>query len=275
MGIPVITVFGASGVIGSHIVRYLSGANYDVYAPDRNVELKGCILGDVIYCIGVTSDFRTRPYDTIEAHVSKLSHILQTSTFNSFTYLSSTRIYKQRESLAKEDDTISVQPLKSDDLYNISKIMGESLLVTSGKPVKIIRLSNVYGGDYISDNFLPSLMRDAVKKGKIILRTSPQTVKDYIRIQDVVDLVCRITIDGKHNVYNVASGFNVSHESLMKIIEKQTGCKVEIEPGGDLMQFPTISIERIKSEFGYVPTSVLSELPLLLDEFKRLQGEEF
>ena len=59
-----------------------------------------------------------------------------------------------------------------------------------------------------------------------------------------------------------------------QILEKQTGCKVVIEPGGDLMQFPKISIERIKSEFGYVPTSVLSELPLLIDEFKRLKGEE-
>ncbi|MFC1856965.1 NAD-dependent epimerase/dehydratase family protein [Thermodesulfobacteriota bacterium] len=270
-----ITVFGTSGVIGSHIARYLSRANYDVYAPDRNVKLKRRDLGNVIYCIGITSDFRTRPYDTVEAHVSVLSHILQTCTFNSFTYLSSTRIYKQSESFAKENDAILVHPLKSDDLYNISKIMGESLLISSGKQVKIIRLSNVYGGDYTSDNFLPSLIRDAIKEGKIILRTSPQTAKDYIGIQDVVDLVCRITIDGKHNVYNVASGFNVSHASLMKIIEKQTGCKVEIDPGGDIIPFPTICIERIESEFGYIPTSVLSELPLLIDEFKRLKGEEF
>jgi len=33
--------------------------------------------GHVIYCIGLTADFRQKPFETIEAHVSKLAEVAQ------------------------------------------------------------------------------------------------------------------------------------------------------------------------------------------------------
>jgi nucleoside-diphosphate-sugar epimerase len=154
-------------------------------------------LGHIIYCIGVTADFRTRPFDTVDAHVCKLLDILKNHDFESLTYLSSTRIYQSSSEPCCEENTIQVNPLDFNDLYNISKIMGEAVCFASGTKVRVVRLSNVYGGDYNSDNFLSSITRDAILKRKIILNTSLESEKDYISIHDVTDLLLKIAQNGR------------------------------------------------------------------------------
>ena len=86
------TVLGSSGFIGSHVASLAATNGHDVVCPTRNANLAGRSLGHAIYCIGLTADFRTRPHETIHAHVSKLQEVLQTTTFDSLVYLSSTRV---------------------------------------------------------------------------------------------------------------------------------------------------------------------------------------
>ncbi len=54
---------------------------------------RGADLGHAFYCIGLTADFRSRPFETIEAHCGLLKEVLSGSRFSSFVYLSSTRVY--------------------------------------------------------------------------------------------------------------------------------------------------------------------------------------
>src|SRR5437868_14664917 len=88
-----ITVLGASGFIGSHIVRELEQRGEKYYAPAKVETIWDKDLGNIIYCIGLTADFRTRPFDTVEAHVCKLNELLKRGRFDSLLYLSSTRVY--------------------------------------------------------------------------------------------------------------------------------------------------------------------------------------
>src|SRR5437016_3963737 len=88
-----LTVLGASGYIGSHLVTELLRQGHAVSTPGRREPLTGIALGTVIYCVGLTNDFRFHPYDTVEAHVCHLSHILQCCRFDRLIYLSSTRLY--------------------------------------------------------------------------------------------------------------------------------------------------------------------------------------
>jgi uncharacterized protein YbjT (DUF2867 family) len=68
------TVLGAGGFIGGRLVEHLRGLGHEVDAPPRRPAeayvdgLGGRQLGHVVYCIGLTADFRTRPYETVEAH---------------------------------------------------------------------------------------------------------------------------------------------------------------------------------------------------------------
>jgi nucleoside-diphosphate-sugar epimerase len=268
-----ITILGASGFIGSQLATKLRDSGADFFAPERGAEISGKPLGQIIYCIGLTSDFRSRPFDTVNAHVCELLRVLRDYDFESLLYLSSTRLYNPRLPLANEDDAIQVNPSDPSDLYNISKLMGESLALSSGKTVRIARVSNVYGGDFSSDNFLSSIIRDAVTNGRVVLRTSPDSEKDYVSIDDVTEVLIKIARGGRQQIYNLASGVNVSNRALVEAISRMTKCEVEFLPNAPSVRFPPSSIDRVREEFRFNPRSVLHDLEELLCSYTTWAGE--
>jgi len=265
------TILGARGYIGSHLSLALRAAGHDVRTPERDAPRDSEPCGHIIYAIGVTGDFRQRPHDTVTAHVTALQSVLREAQFDSLTYLSSTRVYQGLPDGADEQCELHVQPSRPDDLYNLSKLMGESLGLHSGRPVKIVRLSNVFGGDFRSANFLTSILRAAITTGDITLHSAPTSAKDYISIHDVTELLPRIALKGQHAVYNLASGANVTHGQLTSRIAQLTGCKVRHAPQSPEIRFPSISTARIQAEFPWQPRCVLGALPALVAEFQNQQ----
>ncbi len=256
------TVLGATGVIGRQLVARLRADGQAVDTPGRDDPgLCTRPLGQVIYAIGLTADFRSRPYDTVQAHVSLLAELLQKADFSSLLYLSSTRVYMHAAS-SREDAMLGVQAQDPSDLYNLSKLMGESLCLNGGRAgVRVVRLSNVVGGeDADTANFLPSLVREA-RGGRLLLQTAPDSAKDYIHIDDVAELLPRIASTGRQRLYNVASGIQTRHAQWTAHLQAQTGCRVDIAPGAPAAGFIPIDITRIREEFAFVPRSVFSALP--------------
>jgi nucleoside-diphosphate-sugar epimerase len=267
-----ITVLGASGFIGSHLVKRLEELDIPFDAPRRDKKISTGNAGDVIYCIGLTSDFRSRPFDTVRAHVCKLLEVLQGWEFDSLLYLSSTRLYRTDMPEATEGDSFQFNSLNPSDLYNISKAMGESLSLACGKKTRVVRLSNVYGDDFTSENFLPSIIKDAVSKKKVILQTSADSTKDYVNIRDVVDGLINIATKGEHTIYNLASGVNVSNQQLMERISQLTDCRVEFERETPTINFPPINIDRMRTEFDFRPSNVLADITTLVDTYRDSGG---
>jgi nucleoside-diphosphate-sugar epimerase len=255
------TVLGASGTIGQHVAKFLRLQGADVFTPDReDSKIFGDNLGHVIYAIGVTADFRTRPIDTIQSHVCVLTDILQHADFDSLVYLSSTRIYANCATTS-EENVFQVNPQDPSDLYNLSKLTGESICLFCGRAgIKIARLSNVVGGeDKDSDNFVPSLVREA-RLGKIILRTDLNSAKDYIHIDDVAFLLHQIAVTGRNKIYNVASGQQISHSEWINCLVSTHKCCVEVEVDAPVVHFIPIDIKRISDEFCFRPKSVFDTL---------------
>ncbi len=265
-----ITVLGASGFVGSQLIKSCAARNIPCYAPPRDEDLREKNLGDLIYSIGLTADFRSRPFDTVEAHVGKLKYVLESCDFNSFTYLSSTRIYIHSTGPVSETSLIGIDVANPFDLFNASKITGELLALNCGKKnIRVARLSNIYGNDHNSANFLTSIIKDALTIGKILLRTTPDSAKDYIGIEDVADLLLEIALAGKQTIYNVASGVNTPNSDILAVIQKATGCAIEYSPAAERIIFPAIRIDRLKQEFGYDRESrVLKDLVGMVDEFR-------
>ena len=256
------TVLGASGVIGRGLVAHLRSAGDEVWAPERgDAQIFRQPLGHVIYAIGVTADFRTRALDTVQAHVCQVTQLLREADFDSLLYLSSTRVYAGAAS-GDEDAALLVRSQDPSDVYNLSKLMGESVCLASGRrAVRIARLSNVVGGDdRDSDNFLPSLWREA-QTGHIVLRTSLSSAKDYIHIDDVVALLPSIALQAQEVIYNVASGQQISHGQWVERLVALTGCAVTVLPDAPDIRFVPVNVSRVCAEFGFVPRSAFSALP--------------
>lgn len=262
------TVLGAGGFIGRNLALHLRADGHEVIVPPRDRSRFDGPLGHVLYCIGLTADFRQRPYDTVRAHVSVLSDVLEHAEFTSLLYLSSTRVYSA-VSGTSEAASLQVNPLDPSDLYNLSKLTGESLCLNSGRSgTRVARLSNVVGFDPQSDNFLPSLIRDALG-GTIVLRSSPESSKDYVALEDVLALLPRIATEGRDRVYNIASGRNIRSGRLLERLQAITGCAVRLVEQATVGESAPIVIERMRREFSFEPSDPLAGLPDLVDAYRR------
>lgn len=249
------TVFGANGFIGQAVTRELRARGESVTLPPRGAEPAALgDMGHVMFCAGVTADFRARPYDTMEAHVALPARILAAGRFDSFLYLSSTRVYDGADT-GEETAAIAVEPADPSDLYNLSKLSGEALCLTRPEPaVRVARLSNVYGarmfaGDAGGASFLADVIGEAVEDGRIALRTHRASAKDYIDVDDVVRALILIAVDGDERIYNVAAGRKTTHGEIAERLSALTGCSVSVPDEAPLVDYPGISIRRIAALF--------------------------
>jgi nucleoside-diphosphate-sugar epimerase len=260
------TILGSTGFIGRRMVTYLREQGHEVATPERDVSnLQGMDLGHVIYAIGLTGNFRTQPQAAIEAHVIALQRLMKDADYQSWLYLSSTRVYGglPQETLAKEDVALPVQP-GADSLYDLSKLLGESICLSINNPVvRVARLSNVYGTGQSKHTFLGSIIHELLQKGNVTLQESPLSAKDYISVDYVVPLLTQITVKGQERLYNVASGISITHQELADKIQ-QCEYNVYFKSSGTIRSFPRIDVSKINQEFGGKTSSILDDLPLLL-----------
>lgn len=201
----------------------------------------------------MTADFRNQPLETAQAHVGALADLMQRYEFETFLYLSSTRVYAGA-GVATEDRELCVQPANPDHLYNVTKLAGEALCLARGMPGwRVARLSNVIGPGDSPKNFLPSLVADARATRRVVLRTTPDSRKDYIAVSDVVRAIEQIALRGRHRIYNVASGCNTRNATIAELLRIKLGADVSYADQTDFVTFPEISIARLVDEFGFRP----------------------
>ncbi|MCI5133594.1 MAG: NAD(P)-dependent oxidoreductase [Candidatus Electrothrix sp. AW2] len=260
------TVFGATGFIGRNITAYLEKQGHTVWSPSRDgKETYGHNLGHVIYAIGLTGDFRSKPFDTVEAHVCKLRELLKSTIFDSWLYLSSTRIYEglPLNTKASEDTSLEIQP--DLDLYNISKLMGEALCLSlPNKKIRIARLSNVYGVGQSQHTFLALVLSELLKSGNVVIHENQDSWKDYIALNDVLSILEAIALTGQKRVYNVASGKELQHSELTEKLMRLTKGSIQFAQEASCRKFPSIDISRIQDEFGFVASEMDEQLPTLI-----------
>jgi nucleoside-diphosphate-sugar epimerase len=267
------TVFGGQGFIGQRLVVHLRANGHDVRAPQKGMESSaieaGECCGHVIYAIGMTGDFRQRPYDTIEAEVAKHANLIRSARFQSWLYLSSTRLYSglDENALASEDLPLSVFP-SQDSLYNLSKLLSEAVCLGNQNPtVRVARLSNVYGKGQKNTTFLGAVIDELLTSGSVEIKEAPTSAKDYISVEDVCEHLQSIAIAGRERIYNVASGIRTSHREIAEKLAQVTGGTVAFAPGAACRRFPRVDVSRISSEFAHRPSLLTDNLEALLPEW--------
>jgi len=246
------TILGGQGFIGRHLATFLESQGVSVWVPSRAmVDAPGFPdqhLGRVIYCIGRTADFRQRLQETMAAHTAPLLKVLASEAFDSLVYLSSTRVYGARGT-GREEDPVQVNPNDPSDLYNISKLAGESLCLTYPNAAgRVARLANVFGAGMPGDIFLPQVARAALR-GHVRFASAAASAKDYLAIDDAVRALACIATQGRHRLYNVASGSAVSNAALGAALNRLTGCAINYVDAAPTLRFPDIAIDRLLDDF--------------------------
>jgi nucleoside-diphosphate-sugar epimerase len=264
--IVLFSVVGARGFIGAALSVQLESEGHQVsrlpraFVPSPNSEN----LGHLMYCAGVTHNFRNEQFNVVDAHVVLASKILEHCQFDSFTYLSTTRIY---ESVIEDTGSVkkfALNPAHVSDFYNLSKLMGESLVLNCGiRTARVARISYVVDFSEDSTDEVSSWIRSS-KTGIVDIGHHPQTEKDYVCLSDVVNTIGKIAVHGSRNFYNLASGSNTKIGDIGALIESATGCSVMFQSGQTIRTPPQIDISAAAEEFRYQPLSFIERLRVIL-----------
>lgn len=256
-----ISVIGARGFIGKALCAELERQGHDIHAPARDQQSSPAGgWGHLVWAAGLTANFRERPFDTVQAHVSDLMNVLRSGSCDSLLYLSSTRVY-QRSADTFEDAELPCLSSDPSDLYNLSKLMGESLCLNAGVPrVKVARLSNILGPcEADRATFVGALSREAAA-GQITLQTAPSSAKDYLWISDAAHYLAAMAVDDTVGIFNVARGAQIPHEAWATAIAGQFGATVNSASSAVDGGFLPISVRKLQSLYGAAKVDPLQQV---------------
>lgn len=259
------TIVGGRGFIGSHLAATLERSGATCWIPQHDdAALFEKDLGALFYCAGVNTASTGKPYESQRAHIGLASEILARGAFDSFLYLSSTRVY-MGSTRGDERAPLMVNPINSDHLFNVTKLAGEAVCLNDDRPmVRVARVANVFGRGARAGTFLPAIISAAVRDRRVILKSTPETAKDYLSIEDCVKALVAIGLRGTERIYNVASGTNVAHAEITAVLARRTKAVIEVEPGAPTINYPVIDVRRLRSLLPDGPVRVIDALDDLI-----------
>jgi nucleoside-diphosphate-sugar epimerase len=251
------TVIGAKGFVGARLADRLRADGWDLHLPLKgDTDLTHRELGVVFYCAGLTADYDARPFDTVEAHVSAFSRLVEAGRFERIVYLSSTRLYDGLPA-AEVDEA---QPLTFEvgdprRIYDLSKALGENLaLVRAGGRGRVARLANVFDWADGAPGFLSQWLQRARIDKAIALDSSPHVARDYIHLDDVVAALIAIAGAPEPVVVNVAGGELVTNAGIAEVFAER-GWRVRFDGDARPAPPPNARIDRLKA-LGVTPRPV-------------------
>ena len=153
-------------------------------------------------------------------------------------------------------------PIRPDSSYGISKTAGELYIELSGIDFVSFRLANAYGPRNISGPLPTFYHRLTEGKGVFVMDTR----RDFIFIDDLVDVVVQAVVEGKgHGHYHISSG---SDFSIKELFDATIAALPEVQLDGDVEVRPrnpddayTILLDpsRVREDFGWEPKVPLEE----------------
>ena len=251
-----VLVTGATGIVGSWLVRELLGQGANVAALVRDADPQSELLrsGDIQRCTvfnGVVEDFWTleraislheaeyvfhlaaqtivgvaqrNPFSTFEANVRGTYNLLEACRLHAplvrgVVVASSDKAYGEVDALPY----VETMPLKGRQPYEVSKsctdLIASSYCHSYGMPVTIARCGNIYGGGDLNwSRIVPGTIRSLIRGERPILRSDGASRRDYIYVKDVARAYMLL---GERSADSGVRGeeFNFSDESPLTVIE--------------------------------------------------------
>lgn len=235
-----IALTGATGFLGRHVAARLAADGADVVAVSGDVTEPLHLDAPV----DVICHLAGRAGPRFHADVNAGVRVNAVGTLNAveaarrararFVLASTCAVYRPRAGMVDER-----APLGPENLYAFSKYTAERLAFAyaehAGVPLVVLRLFNPYGPGQTPEYVIPYLARAVVDGAPLRLR-QPDSVRDFVYVEDVADLVaraCRAT--GACLVVNVGSGAGVRIVDVATRLAALAGTELrwEREPAAD------------------------------------------
>ncbi len=181
-----------------------------------------------------------------------------------FIFASSSSVYGLNEKTPfSEDDPVQLQISP----YATAKMAAELFCKTYnnlyGIHTTVLRFFTVYGERQRPDMAIRKFTKLIIEDKPIPMFGDGNSERDYTYISDCIDCVLSaVTNPMDFEIINIGSGKTVSLKNLIKILEKNTGKKVQIEQhdeqAGDVPK-TYADVGKAKRLFGYSPNISLEE----------------
>jgi UDP-glucuronate 4-epimerase len=180
-----------------------------------------------------------------------------------FVYTSSSSVYGDPERLPAVEET----PARPVSPYGVTKLAGEHLCAlyatAYGLPAVSLRLFTVYGPRQRPDMALHRFLRAAHTGERITVFGDGSQTRDFTYVGDVIEALVRASEAAlSETAFNVCGGSAVSVKSLLPLVERTTGRRLEIDhaPGAPGDALHTLGdLTRAQRAFGYQPRVSLAE----------------
>lgn len=241
-------ILGNTGFIGKHLERYLgaqfSGTEVFGYST-KDIDLtngkdtqkltKDFDLNTVVVMCSMVKKECGDNLDNYTKNVTmavNLCRILELAPVRKLVYLSSTAVYGEDIENTNITEKTGVQPTS---YYGMAKYASENLFqkLFSAKnkgELLILRPPLIYGAGDRSQAYGPAgFIKKALTNEKIVLWGDGTESREFVYIDDLIDVVGRMVFGGYAGVVNVVSGVKYNFKEILGIIEAKLNTTLQVE----------------------------------------------
>lgn len=289
-----VLVVGGCGFVGSHVVDRCLAEGLSVRVLDRRPEPFRPPVEGVEYLLQDLTG--SEPYDEALSGVDAVVHLASTSvpsTSNldpasdiSGNLLPAIRLLEAMRKqgtprlvffssggtvygVPSKDPVPETHPLNPICSYGIVKAAIEQYLHMEhqlhGLSYVSLRPSNVYGarqGNTGIQGVIGTCLQKVLKNEPLEIWGDGQVVRDFLHVDDAVDLCYRALVSEATGTFNAGSGAGTSISEVLEIVGEVTGSKIEpVYRPGRRFDVPRIVLDsrRARAEFGWLPAVVLRQ----------------
>lgn len=242
-----ILILGNTGFIGSHIEKKLrqffpdkeiigqSVRHIDLTEEESIKKLEKVLSPEtaVVMCAAIKKQLGDN-LSTFQKNIKIVINVcqaLQHSTVARFIYFSSAAVYGEDVQNTTLTEETPVAPIS---YYGIAKYISECLLLKvfqelGKEKIVILRPAVVYGPDEPGKFYGPSgFVKSVLCQEPITLWGDGNEYREFIFIDDVVNIVINLIFHNYSGIINVASGRSYTFQEILDIIERFLSLKLNI-----------------------------------------------
>ncbi len=242
-----VVILGNTGFIGNCLQKYLQEHWVDIdvigistdeadLTNEKNVPMLSDYFNDmtaVVMCSMVKKEYG----DNLDTYIKNvkmgmnLNRILEQSSVGRFIYLSSTAVYGEDIENINITEKVGVEPTSYYGMakYALERLLNKVLEKKKESSFLILRPPTIYGPQDRIQAYGPTGFIKKVMNGEsVTLWGDGEELREFVYIDDVVDIIVRLLFSDYQGVVNAVSGQSYTFKQVLEIILNVFGSEVDI-----------------------------------------------